>query len=91
MTNSSLSSDRVVPLSADALAVKQVGDVIQMSGDSIPRALWKCWFRIDAKDGDQVTLSAPYVDAALTLPFQWHGSQRGSALALERRSRRHRA
>lgn len=84
-------ADRTVPIPADATRNLAVGDVIQVKGDSVPRALWGCWFRVESKTESDVKLSVPFVNQALTLPFQWHGSQRGSALALERRSRKHRA
>ncbi len=70
----------------------EIGAVIQVTGNHIPRALWKCWFRVESKDETGgVVLSKPFVDAALIQPFQWYGAGRGSALALERRSQRHRA
>ena len=84
--------DQTVPIPAETAAQMTVGAVIQVTGKHIPRALWRCWFRVEAKDEQGgVTLGRPFVDQALTLPFQWQGSGRGSALALERRSRSHRA
>ncbi len=84
---------RDIPIPAETFAKSKVGDVIRVTGNTVPKALWKCWFRVESKTDNppNVTLSIPYVDQALTQPFSWSGSQRGSALALERRSRSHRA
>ena len=84
-----MAGDQTLPLPAETFAKTKVGDVIRVTGNSVPKALWKCWFKVEAIEGGNVKLSRPYIDAELTQPFQWQGTQRGSALGLERRSRRH--
>ncbi len=83
--------DRELPLPAETFAKTQVGDVIRVTGNTVPKALWKCWFRVESVTGGRIGLSRPYIDKDLTRPFLWTGTGRDSALGLERRSRRHRA
>ena len=84
--------DREIPLPAEGFEKTNVGDVIQVTGATVPRALWKCWFKVESKTDDhRICLSRPYIDSTLTRPFEWVGSGHNSALALERRSKSHRA
>lgn len=84
-------NDAVTVIPKDAFANSKVGDVIQIKGRFIPPMFWDKWFRLEAIDDDgNVTLSKPYVDSDLKQPYVWNGTGKGSALALERRSRHHR-
>lgn len=83
--------DAVTIIPKDAFANSKVGDVIKIKGRFIPPMFWDKWFRVEAIDAaGNVTLSKPYVDVELTQPYVWSGTGKGSALALERRSKHHR-
>lgn len=52
----------------------KVGDIFQMSGPTVPKEVWHCYWRVEAIESSSLRLSSPYEDKDCTIPY-WNADR----------------